>query len=232
MEGYFIQTGAGRFEIAEACAGLNFVLAAIMVASVYAYLSFSTWRGRSTFFVFAVIVAFAANLLRAYALIAIATISDMQLAVGPDHVLMGLVFYGLVFAILLLTGERFATRKTAEQPAGVANVDDDDWTARYVTLSLIVVATVGVYAALIVNRPIATASPPPLSLISAPGWRILPPPENWRGAYPNADRIANATYADNKILFTCRRAIFPTIDATLKSSTTRTEPGTAPIGAK
>ena len=192
LEGILITTPAGAFEVAEACAGLRFLIAALMIAAVFAYASFTSWRKRILFLLFAIVVALAANGLRAFLMVLIATLTQMRWGVGPDHWLIGWAFYAAVFAVLILIGRRYADRRAPIEVAaggpgrsGLASV--------FIAIGLTIAAAL--YAGLVVERTAPRTAPASLSLLSAPGWRILPPPENWRAHIPQADRTAAATYA-------------------------------------
>lgn len=89
LDGLVLSTAAGRFEMAASCAGLRFLLAAMMVASLAAHLAFSRLDRQLLFITGALALAVAANWLRAYAIIAAATASDMRVGTGPEHVAFG-----------------------------------------------------------------------------------------------------------------------------------------------
>ncbi|MEQ8936066.1 MAG: exosortase/archaeosortase family protein, partial [Amphiplicatus sp.] len=62
--GVIITTAAGPFEVAQSCAGLNFLLAATMVSSLFAAAAFHDWRRRAGFIALALLLAIAANIAR------------------------------------------------------------------------------------------------------------------------------------------------------------------------
>ncbi len=192
LDGILIRTPAGLFEIAEACAGLNFLLAALMIASIYACQFLRTSNARLHFILLAVIVALFANFLRVFLLIAIATVTEMKIAVGPDHLVFGLIFYGVVLAALIWIGERTRRR----EPAGVERTPSmmfKPWRSLVAFSALLPIAAASLYASEIVNAPVDRNAPSALSPLNAPGWRILAAPANWRPPI-NADRLSGATY--------------------------------------
>ena len=195
LDGYLIETPAGAFEVAEACAGLRFLLTALMIASVFAYLSFETTAKRLSFLALALALAVSANILRAFLLILIAVKTDMRLAVGPDHLFFGLILYAATFAVLVWIGRRIGTDRAPHRRAAPKTAPSP-WRASPVLGALAAVAAVALYAKTVVERPVERPAPASLSLISAPGWRILPPPQNWRASIDAADRTAGATYAN------------------------------------
>jgi exosortase A len=199
LDGYLIQTPAGAFEVAEACAGFRFLISATMIAAVFAYVSFQSWRKRIGFLAFATAVAILANGLRAFVLVLIATLTDMRWAVGPDHLLIGWIFYALLFLGLIAAGRRFADASAPHAPATTQTTGASALPAMLAAIAIIAAASV--YASAVVERPVHKTAPVSLSLLNAPGWRILPPAQNWRAELQQADRTAGATYVsgDNTV---------------------------------
>ncbi|MFC2953510.1 exosortase A [Marinicaulis aureus] len=192
IDGTLIRTEAGLFEIAKACAGLNFLLAALMVACVYASQTLHRFKTRIAFVMIAAAVALIANFLRAFLLILIATVSDMRYAVGPDHLLLGLVLYAAVFFILFWIGAKM------RKPQGVGFEHAPvrarrAWRFSVAMAALVPVAAVSAYAAFFIDFGLTLPAPPKDISLSAPGWRVLPAPQNWTPRL-NADKTSSATY--------------------------------------
>lgn len=116
-DGLILSTAAGRFEMAASCAGLRFLLAATMVASLAAHLAFSRLDRQLLFIAGALALAVVANWLRAYAIVATATASDMRVGTGPEHVAFGWLLYaGLIIALLLIArrhGDKMSAMNSA-----------------------------------------------------------------------------------------------------------------------
>lgn len=192
LEGALIHTPSGAYNIAEACAGLRFLLAGMMLAAIFAHVSIPDVRQRLLFFGLAIVFAIAANAFRAFALIIIATLSNQQWAVGPDHLLFGWAVYALFFGALIAVGRRFSAPIEEGAPHHITK------RARKNILTLaplvLIMAGANVYSWRIIERPVADAAPQQLSLLNAPGWRLLPPAENWRGQFSDVDKQSHATY--------------------------------------
>ncbi len=107
-DGVIITTAAGPFEVAPSCAGLNFLLAAAMVSSLFAAAALHGWRRRAGFVALALLLAVAANIIRVAAVIAVATITSSAGTVGADHIVFGWVFYALMLSLLMIAGRRMA----------------------------------------------------------------------------------------------------------------------------
>ena len=117
IDGFLISTAAGRFEVAEGCSGLNFLLASLLIASVYAFLSMRTWRRRAMFVALGIVLALIANVLRVFLVIALATWSNGEIEIAADHLLFGWFLYGALLFGFILAGRRFADLDAPEHRA-------------------------------------------------------------------------------------------------------------------
>ncbi|WP_448250514.1 exosortase A [Thalassotalea agariperforans] len=109
--GLYLDIPEGRFLVAEACSGISFLISSIVFGFAYAYVSFTSIKKRAIFVVVSVLVPILANALRVYGIVLTGHLSDMQYAVGADHLIYGGVFYTIVLFILILLGERFRDKK-------------------------------------------------------------------------------------------------------------------------
>lgn len=108
LENRYISIPSGRFVVAEACSGINYLIATLAVGTLFAYLAYRSWVRRAVFMALAVLVPIAANGLRAYGVIMIAHLSGYKHAVGVDHVIYGWLFFGVVTLILFAIGNTFS----------------------------------------------------------------------------------------------------------------------------
>jgi len=106
-DGLFLNIPAGSFVVAEACSGIRYILAALALGTIYAYLNFHRTYKRLIFIVISLVVPIVANGIRAYGIIAIAHYSDMKYAVGVDHLIYGWMFFGVVIGLMFLVGNRY-----------------------------------------------------------------------------------------------------------------------------
>jgi exosortase A len=118
MEGVFITTRAGFFEVAEACSGVNFLIAMLAYAVFAAHLCFRSWPRRVLFVAIALAATVIANALRAWGTMVAAEIWGIERAAGIDHIFYGWIFFGLVILAVMLGARRWFDR-----PAGDAAVD-------------------------------------------------------------------------------------------------------------
>ena len=111
LEGRFISIPSGNFVVADVCSGIRYLIASVAVGCVYAYLMYSSiWR-RLAFIALAIALPVIANGLRAYGIIMIAHWTDMEYAVGVDHLIYGWVFFLFVMMLLFWIGGRFREPK-------------------------------------------------------------------------------------------------------------------------
>ena len=88
-DGIFIEVPAGKFVVAEACAGLRFLIASVAFGLFFALIMYSTFWKRAAFVVLSILVPIAANVLRVFGIIFLAEIEGSAAAVEADHVTYG-----------------------------------------------------------------------------------------------------------------------------------------------
>jgi exosortase A len=110
LNGVFITTPAGYFEVAEACSGIKFLIAMIAYGALVANVCFLRWGRRAAFMAVSVLVPILANGLRAFGTIWIAGWYGIGFAASFDHVIYGWVFFALVMALCMAVGWRFFDR--------------------------------------------------------------------------------------------------------------------------
>jgi exosortase A len=98
---------SGSWSVVEACSGLRYLIASVMLGLLYAYLSYRSWRRIALFIIASVLVPIVANWIRAYMIVMIGHLSGMKYAVGADHLLYGWVFFGIVMLILFWIGSHW-----------------------------------------------------------------------------------------------------------------------------
>lgn len=103
--GLYIEIPQGRFLVAEACSGISFFIASIVVGCVYSYLNFTSTKKRIGFMLLSIGYPILANALRVYGIILIAYLTDMEHAAGADHIIYGWFFFAIVLLSLLVIGE-------------------------------------------------------------------------------------------------------------------------------
>lgn len=98
----------GRYEIAEACAGLRFLIATVAVGVLFAHFTYRKWYKSLAFLLACAIVPVIANGFRALGIVLLAHATDNRLAAGADHLIYGWVFSVFIGLVLMFVGARFA----------------------------------------------------------------------------------------------------------------------------
>jgi exosortase A len=114
IDGIYIHTPAGLFIVAEACAGVHFLIAMVALGVLTSFTSFASWRRRAAFMLACVVVPIIANGIRAWATIYIAQFIGAEAAGGFDHIVYGWIFFGLVVALILGVAWRWFEREPEE----------------------------------------------------------------------------------------------------------------------
>jgi exosortase A len=114
-EGNMIELSNGAYQVAEACAGLRFLIATIAVGALFAHMTYSKWHKIVLFMIACVIVPIIGNGLRALGIVLLAHFSNNKIAVGADHLVYGWGFSVAILAALMFAGMRFADK--ADKPA-------------------------------------------------------------------------------------------------------------------
>ncbi|HSG52245.1 MAG TPA: exosortase A, partial [Rheinheimera sp.] len=107
-EGLFLATPVGMFEVAEACSGLRFLIAALAISVLFAYLHYNAIWKQIVFVVVMAFLSILANGVRAFMLVYIGEKSGMKYGFGADHFVYGWLFFGVVLMAGFWIGARFA----------------------------------------------------------------------------------------------------------------------------
>jgi exosortase A len=106
-DGYTIAIPEGRFYVAEACAGLRFLIASIAFGTLYACLMYRSFLRRALFMVASIIIPIIANGFRALGIVVLGHLLGSAQAAAADHILYGWLFFSIVILLLILAGLPF-----------------------------------------------------------------------------------------------------------------------------
>ncbi|MFQ5785475.1 MAG: exosortase A [Alphaproteobacteria bacterium] len=204
LDGIFISIPTGNFEVAEACAGVRFLIAMVALGCLYSYLTYHTWIRRLAFIALSMAVPIIANGFRAFGIVYIAYLTDNRVAVSVDHIVYGWVFFTAVMMALLALGmlfrERDAVPDADAPPARTVTGGSTIRSARaFVTAAAAVMLVAGaapVYALYIDSQPAAALGGAELPAVSPP-WTAASEEGRWRPVFPGADRVLTRTYVSD-----------------------------------
>ena len=200
-DGYMIEIPEGSFEIAEACAGLRFLIASTVFGCFFAVVMYRSWLRRALFIILSLSVPIGANGMRALGIIYLAHLEGSATAVEADHIIYGWLFFSLVILLLIAIGMSFVDKGAQPLPPSLPDPDAScpppPW--RFVTAAAVAVllAAAGpAYAARLdswfsaASLP-ATVGPPAV----APAWRAVAAAGiGWRPVVYGADRQFQQSY--------------------------------------
>lgn len=170
---------SGQWSVVEACSGIRYLIASLMVGTLFAYLNFRSLKRRLLFVLVALVTPLVANWLRAYLIVMLGHLSGNRLATGVDHIIYGWVFFGIVMVAMFMLGARWSEEPSADEdveadalPSRSDNtrVTGDTW-FRLVSMTALIV--------LIVSTPVLA-----LRQLSQAG--TLPSESDWKVDFSSA----------------------------------------------
>jgi exosortase A len=199
MEGIFITTPTGYFEVAEACSGAKFLIAMTAYGMLVCNVCFRTWPRRIVFLAGALALSVLANGVRAFATILVAHYTSIDAAAGFDHVVYGWVFFAIVMTLVMAVAWPFFDRKPGDiwfDPRQLQGVARDGPTLAVAggALAIGIAAPLWLIISAAVGDPLpATVAPPQVS-----GWTRTDkaPAFPWTPRFDGADRFVTARYAN------------------------------------
>jgi exosortase A len=97
----------GRWSVVEACSGLRYLIAALVLAAMFCHLYYRTWKKRIAFVLACLVLSIVANWVRAYTVVLVGHFSDMKYGTGDDHIYYGWVFFGVVMFAIFWLGMKY-----------------------------------------------------------------------------------------------------------------------------
>ena len=166
QEGLFFIVPNGSWSVVEACSGIRYLIASLVVGALYAYLNYTSLKRRLLFMLVALAMPVVANWVRAYIIVMLGYLSDNRIAAGVDHLIYGWVFFGVVIFLMFWVGSRWQEEPAPVQPAP-AQAEPTRW-ARVVPIALALAAFQPALALL--DRPIDVFAVTLAAPAPAEGW--------------------------------------------------------------
>lgn len=196
-DGLWFALPSGNWSVVEACSGVRYLIASITLGVMYAYITYHTLWKRLVFIAMSAIVPILANGLRAYMIVMIGHLSNMEYATGVDHLIYGWIFFGFVMFILFWIGAIWQEQELPPQFVPPAR----HLSGRMAGLRSIVivgfvlavgVATVSVTqrASNIEARMAGALSAPP----GLPAWQLSEQPVDWSVLHQDTPHVIQQRY--------------------------------------
>ena len=112
-----IEIPEGMFYVAEACAGLRFLIAAVAFGVFFALLNYRSPGRRAAFIAASCLVPVVANGVRALGIVVLGHVLGSAEAAETDHILYGWMFFSIVLLLLVAVGLPFREAPLRELPA-------------------------------------------------------------------------------------------------------------------
>jgi exosortase A len=206
IDGVFIDTPAGLFQVAEACSGIKFLVAMVAFGALVANVCFRSWWRRAGFMLLSFAVPVLANGVRAWGTVYIAQFVGADRATGIDHVIYGWVFFAVVIALILAMAWPFFDRARDDAMIDPEAIDASSrlaalaaWRIRPAAAlaGLAAIALAGQAWAMAADSLLAPV-PRQIFLPEVPGWHRVDysPQEAWEPRAQGAEHRLLGSYAD------------------------------------
>jgi exosortase A len=206
IDGVFIDTPVGLFEVAEACSGVKFLVAMIALGVLVCYACFRGWKRRAIFMATATGLPILANGVRAWGTIFIAQSQGIEFAVGFDHIFYGWVFFAIVVFLLLAAFWRWFDREPDELGIDFPDYVRSGRLARLVGtgarpqahLASVVALLAVVFGWNVSAASVEAAIPAQVELPQVDGWQRVDAVSQvaWRPRFAGADHTLFGRYRD------------------------------------
>jgi exosortase A len=203
-DGWWLVTPTGVWEIAEACAGIRYVIPSVILGYLFSYYGYRSWRRRLCFILFCFFTAIVANGIRAYGIVVVAHLTNNRLAIGVDHVIAGWVFHSLVILALFWLGLMWRESATVDSNGDAARVQrmaktipvPAPWVMGLTALCAVALLSLAPLGA---ERLLQSPAAPATSKLSIPvltgSWQALEDAgNNWRPDFPGAQAVLRQSY--------------------------------------
>jgi exosortase A len=198
-DGVFLSIPGADFQVAEACAGLRFLVATVAFGFLFADLAYTKWRKRVLFVAISIVVPVIANGFRAYGIVMMAWLANADAAGLVDHVVYGWVFFSMVTLLLMAIGWQFRDREVPQKPRALPRSVAPASPLRIAAVAaaaFCLVALPRAYAAYAERAAAASGVAVEAPRAAAPWTSVVnPAAESWGPAFPRADATVRQSYA-------------------------------------
>ena len=117
IDGYSIEIPQGTFFVAEACAGLRFLIASVAFGCLYALLMYRSPTRRGLFVLVSLVTPIIANGFRGLGIVYLGYLLNSAQAAAADHIIYGWLFFSAVILLLIVLGLPFRQDHIPTRPA-------------------------------------------------------------------------------------------------------------------
>lgn len=195
-----IQTPVGPFAVAEACAGLRFLIASFALGVFFAVVTYRSYWRRLIFVACSIIVPIVANGIRVLGMILFAEWFGNPAAALADHVLYGWIFFSIILVILMFVGQFFAEpleEKAAPRGSspGSANAALPAVRMMFALVGCVSIGSLGLLTTLLPRSSMAVEAASSGPYVSAP-WHALNSKPDWTPVVHGATKTFLNTFTN------------------------------------
>ncbi len=200
IEGVFITTPTGYFEVAEACAGVKFLVAMVAYGALAANVCFRSWARRIAFMALVLAVPILANGIRAYGTIHISALTSNDFAAGFDHIIYGWFFFAVVMVIVMGIAWKFFDRAIddpwLDAPTSIVPAQPIRWVIPAGLVALVMIPLLWQFAQTSLGH---VPMPNQITLPQVAGWqRVSTNADDWKPRFDGADHRLQGDYVNPK----------------------------------
>jgi exosortase A len=201
-EGTSFSTPGANWIVLEVCSGMRYLIAALVVGTLYAYLSYRSQIRRLLFVLVTIVITFIASGMRVYMIVMIGHFIDMRYAKGFDHLFIGWVFFGIVMLLLFWIGSLWHEDES-QAPVDNPGADMDRHAGRVTRSGFVIIGmtsllvlsmwpAVGSWIDSRIDATIEVSLPVP---VAVSGWSLSPQlVDDWKPYYLGYDAAVHQTY--------------------------------------
>jgi exosortase A len=201
VQGTLFDLTNGRFEIAEACAGLRFLIATVTLGVLFSYMIFRKPYKAVLFLIASVAVPLIGNGLRCLGIILLAHFTNNEYGAGADHIVYG---WGFNVAILLVLGVLGARFKDEFDDHSIVRPQPPTAPGKLAAVAVFTALLVSVGPALAFWHDNHAAQSDLRAItdpFAAPGWQQLAVADSWRPDFSGFDTEASAAMVPRDRLY-------------------------------
>ena len=120
-DGLYFTLPTGNWSVIEACSGLNYLVASLTLGVLYSYLTYESLKKQLLFVVAITLFSIIANGIRAYGIVIIGHLTNMNSGISGDHQFYGWLFYGFFVFWVFYLGNIWADKPFLIQATSTEN---------------------------------------------------------------------------------------------------------------
>lgn len=179
-DGLLFELVNGRYEIAEACAGLRFLVATVALGVLFAHLMYRRPLKIVAFLAACLVLPIIGNGIRALLTVMVANFTNNRVAAGMDHIVYGWVFAVAIIFTVMYVGAKFRDPEADIPPPAGAFRPPHYSILLATALGALAILSIGPAAGYFADRRPSMASQNALeALVRMPGWHRQEPAGDW-----------------------------------------------------